>query len=254
VRLERRVWAYAGIASRIEPKFLKSEEVLLVAMCRPLLVITMMILLQSCTTSVVVEGTIPTPLVARIPARIGVYYSEEFRNFSYKEVIREAGTWNIDLGRQNLEFFRNLTQSLFASVEEIREPPLTTDEMVDLDGILIPRIEKYGFLTPSISGLKFFSASIEYRIALYNKLGKKVGDWNIIGYGKSEGGIFGSDDALNESTVLAIRDGGARIAIELIDQPAVREWIGQLHPIEPNADQPGTNTQGEEDSAAKEQL
>ena len=37
---------------------------------------------------------------------------------------------------------------------------------------------------------------------------------------------------INEATVLAIRDGGARIAIELIDQPAVREWIQSLQPVQ----------------------
>ena len=55
---------------------------------------------------------------------------------------------------------------------------------------LFRSIEKYGFLTPSISGLKFYSASIEYRVAMYDKVGAKVGDWNIVGYGKSEGGLF----------------------------------------------------------------
>ena len=105
--------------------------------------------------------------------------------------------------------------------------------MASLDGVFIPRIEKYGFLTPGISGLKFYSASIEYRIALYDKAGQKVGDWNIIGYGKSEGGMFTADEAINEATVLAIRDGGARIAIELIDQPSVRAWIDTLAPLQP---------------------
>ena len=185
-------------------------------------------LLSSCTTSVVVEGSVPTPLVYKIPARVGVFYSDEFRNYRYQEQINEAGTYDIDLGSQNLTFFSNLLSSLFLDVEEIREPPLTPEEMTHLDGVIIPRIEKYGFLTPSISGLKFYSASIEYRIALYDKAGKKIGDWNIIGYGKSEGGMFLADDAINEATVLAIRDGGARIAIELIDQPAVKEWMEAL--------------------------
>ena len=45
--------------------------------------------------------------------------------------------------------------------------------------------------------------------------------------------MFTSDEAINEATVLAIRDGGARIAIELIDQPAVREWMKSLETIEP---------------------
>lgn len=192
-----------------------------------------LLVLQSCTTSVVVEGSVPTPLVNKIPARVGVFYSEEFRSFRHKEDIREAGNWDIDLGPQNLTFFSNLLDSLFLDVEQVREPPLTPEEMADLDGVVIPRIEKYGFLTPSISGLKFYSASIEYRIALYNSAGEKIGDWNIIGYGKSEGGMFTSDEAINEATVLAIRDGGARIAIELIDQPAVREWMKSLETIEP---------------------
>lgn len=194
-----------------------------------------LLILQSCTTSVVVEGSVPTPLVNKIPARVGVFYSEEFRSFRHKEDIREAGNWDIDLGPQNLTFFSNLLDSLFLDVEQVREPPLTAEEMADLDGVVVPRIEKYGFLTPSISGLKFYSASIEYRIALYNSAGEKIGDWNIIGYGKSEGGMFTSDEAINEATVLAIRDGGARIAIELIDQPAVREWMKSLETIEPAA-------------------
>ncbi|MFP6803223.1 MAG: hypothetical protein VCA12_08840 [Pseudomonadales bacterium] len=201
-----------------------------------LCVTAMLLLLQSCTTSVVVEGTVPTPLVSTIPARMGVYYSDEFRRFKHEEVIRDSGGWRIDLGKQNLRFFQHLTKSLFAGIQEVHQPPLTTEEMRNLDGVFIPSIEKYGFLTPSISGLKFYSASIEYRVAMYDKVGTKIGDWNIFGYGKSEGGIFSSDDAINEATVLAIRDGGARIAIELIDQPAVQAWLRSIHEsVEPSA-------------------
>ena len=200
----------------------------------------MLLFLQSCTTSVVVEGTVPTPLVSVIPARMGVYYSDEFRRFKHEEVLRDSGGWHIDLGKQNLRFFQNLTKSLFAEIQEVHQPPLTTEEMRDLDGVFIPSIEKYGFLTPSIMGVEFYSASIEYRVAMYDKVGAKIGDWNIVGYGKSEGGLFSSDEAINEATVLAIRDGGARIAIELIDQPAVQAWLQSRHEsYEPSAGPPG---------------
>ena len=199
-----------------------------------------LLMLNSCTKNVLVVGSVPTPLVNKMPTRIGVYYSDKFRYFHHKESIRESGSWNIDLGGQNLDFFKNLMDALFTSVEEVHEPPLTDDEMVNLDGVIIPEISKYGFLTPGISGLKFYSASIEYRIAMYDKLGKKIGDWNIIGYGKSEGGMFTADDALNEATMLAIRDGGARIAIDLIDQPAIQNWLQSLQAIEPEAVNSGT--------------
>ena len=200
---------------------------------RAVLALGSIMLLQSCTASVVVEGSVPTPLVTKIPARIGVYYSDEFRNYRHEESMRDAGSWNIDLGRQNITFFRNLLDSLFEGVVEIDEPPVSAQSMLDLDGILIPEVEKYGFLTPSISGLKFYSASIEYRIVMFDKSGDKIGDWNIVGYGKSEGGMFSADDAINESTVLAIRDGGARIAIELIDQPAIKAWIEEIRGVLP---------------------
>ena len=186
--------------------------------------------LAGCTTNVVVEGTIPTPLVHKIPANIGVHYSNEFTTFEYKEVLEDTGTWKINLGAQNLGFFQNLLTTMFDSVEEVPEPPFKLGAMQHLDGVIVPRIVKYGFLTPSISGLKFYSASIQYQILLYNRGGEVIGDWNIVGYGKSEGGAFGADDALGEASMLAIRDGGARIAIELSTQPEVIEWLDQLKP------------------------
>ena len=135
----------------------------------------------------------------------------------------------IDLGNQNLSFFQNLFKSMFAGVKEVSEPPFELDETRHLDGIVVPSIVKYGFLTPAISGLKFYSASIQYQIQLYDPAGEKIGDWNVIGYGKSEGGAFGADDALGEATMLAIRDGGARVAIELAKQP---EFAGLVREAE----------------------
>lgn len=217
---------------------------------RAALVLAMALLLPSCTTSVVVEGTVPTPLVSEIPARIGVYYSDDFKKYRHEETMRDAGSWNIDLGRQNMIFFRNLMDSLFEHVVEIDEPPVSAQSMLDLDGILIPEVEKYGFLTPGISGLKFYSASIEYRIVMFDKSGDKIGDWNIVGYGKGEGGMFSADEAINESTVLAIRDAGARIAIELIDLPAVQQWIESIRGVIPESSDDKSNEDTSEDTVS----
>ena len=195
---------------------------------RQLAALTALITLIGCTTNVKVDGTIPTPLVGAIPAKVGVHYSDEFKTFTYKEVLRETGTYKIDLGAQNLSFFKNLFQNMFIAAEEVGAPPLTQEMSTNYDGVLVPKIVKYGFLTPTISGLKFYSASIQYQITLYDKSGAVIGDWNIVGYGKSEGGAFGGDEALNEATMLAIRDGGARIAIELQQQPQVVAWLQSL--------------------------
>ena len=187
-----------------------------------------LVLVSGCTTSVVVEGTVPTPLVQKIPARLGVHYSEAFKNYHHQEEIEDLGTWSIDFGVQNLAFFRNLTQAMFFRVEEIDAPSPSAEEQLRLDGVLVPEITKFGFLVPEISGLKFYSVSIEYQLRMYNKQGAKIGEWTLVGYGKSEGGMFTADDALNEATALAIRDGGARIAIELATQPGIRAWMNTL--------------------------
>ena len=186
------------------------------------------LLLQGCTTSIVVEGSVPTPLVHRIPADIGVYYPDKFKDFQHREVIKSSGTWNINLGHQNLEFFRNLMVAMFDNVEELATQVVTREAQQRLDGVLVPTIIKFGFLTPDVSGLKFYSVSIEYQLVLYDGAGEKIGEWRHVGYGKSEGGAFGADDALNRATILAIRDAGARIAIELIEQPAIKTWVGGL--------------------------
>lgn len=183
--------------------------------------------LTGCTTTVVVEGTVPTPLVRKIPARVGIYYDENFKNFKHTEKLEAEGTWKIDLGDQNVTFFRNLMGALFDSVLELPGPEPDPQIASQLDAVLIPRIEKYGFLTPGLSGLKFFSASIHYRITMVDMSGNELADWTVVGYGKSEGGAFGNDRALGEATMMAIRDGGARIAIGLANRPEVAKWVAR---------------------------
>lgn len=194
----------------------------------PLLLIAVAILgMAGCTTNVVVEGTLPTPLVRKVPASVGIYYDESFKNFQHTEDLDAEGTFKINLGSQNHDFFQNLMSSMFDQVTELNDPELGSAASANLDAIVVPSIEKYGFLTPGLSGLKFYSASIHYRITMIDKDGNELADWTVVGYGKSEGGVFSSDDALGEATMLAIRDGGARISIGLPQQPKVAAWVAK---------------------------
>jgi hypothetical protein len=73
-------------------------------------------------------------------------------------------------------------------------------------------------------------------MTLYNAERQKISEWTVVGYGKSEASVFGSKEALNEATMLAIRDGGARIAVELGDQPGVDAWVQSLNPESADAE------------------
>ena len=170
---------------------------------------------NACTNVVVVHGSLPTPLVEKIPARLGVYYSKEFQFFQHRENLPQSGAFEIDLGKQNLNFFRNLSSALFAEVREIDSPELTAEQGLELDAVIIPSIVEYGFLVPAMSTLTFHEVSIRYQIQLNDRYGKDLGLWSFVGYGKAEASTFGAGEAVGEATMLAIRDGGARIATEV---------------------------------------
>lgn len=185
-------------------------------------------LLGGCTNTVVVEGSLPRPLVQQIPARVGIHYPQSFQRFSHQEDIEGAGAWDISLGRQNLAFFRRVLGALFQSVTELPAPQPTQAEAEGLDGVVIPSIEEYGFTTPEVTGLKFFEVSIKYRIALHAPGGDLLGAWSLVGYGKGEGGAFSADDAVADATRIAIRDGAAQLAVGLIDRQAIKDWLAGL--------------------------
>lgn len=182
-------------------------------------------LIAGCVTSVSVKGTLPTPLVRKIPLRMGVHYSNEFKEFLHEEKVHERGTYKIDIGEQNYNFFQRLFEAMFMEIREVPVPPLSEEDAKGLAGVIVPKIEKYGFLSPHISGLKFYSASIHYHMAIYDMEGVPLAEWDVVGYGKSPSSAFGEGEALGEATMLAIRDGVARIAMETIQQPGVSEWL-----------------------------
>lgn len=202
--------------------------------CLWLMLLTGLLALGSCHTSVVVDAPIPTPLVRQIDLHVGVYYPPALVNFVYEEAIPDQGSWRIDMGAQNLAFFRRMFSSMFSQVTEIPVFDLPGGDDIDkkpvvlpvgIDALLVLEIQKYGFLTPQISGLDFFSASIHYRLRVYDQDGNLAVNWTVVGYGKSPDRVFSGGKALEEATTLAIRDAGARIAIEARQHPAVIRWL-----------------------------
>lgn len=175
--------------------------------------------LTGCTTSVTISGTVPTPLVQELPIHVGVYYSEEFKNYEYKELPDESEPpmthYQVALGTHNLSFFRNLMNAMFMRVTELDNPNLTDAQKNELDVVLIPVIARYDVLLPAISTLVYHAVSIQYHIKLTDLESTDIVNWKIVGYGKAEGGVLGGGEAVAEATMEAIRDGGARIATEV---------------------------------------
>ena len=69
-------------------------------------------LLSACAPSdIVIEGSLPVPMVKKIPVRI--VFTTQMCFFIYTETSKEIGAWQIDFGEQNVGFFRALFGSMF---------------------------------------------------------------------------------------------------------------------------------------------
>tara|TARA_X000001036_G_scaffold422197_1_gene444883 strand:- start:409 stop:1062 length:654 start_codon:yes stop_codon:yes gene_type:complete len=196
---------------------------------RRLYVLVFLGMLSACAPSdIIVEGTLPVPLVKKIPIDIGVFYSREFLEFVYVENSKELGDWQVDFREQNEKFFSSLFESMFLRIVNLDEWGNSKEMTENVQAILVPKIKEYGFLTPFVSGLGFYSASIEYELTLYDDTGEQILEWTVVGYGKSEGGVFAREEAVEQATLLAIRDAGARIAIEFDKQEPFQKWYRTL--------------------------
>ena len=189
-------------------------------------------LLSSCAHTLTVSGRIPTPLIEPLPVSIGFIRPVEFSTHIHREKLpRGGGDWTIELGALQNAFFETLFDALFQGVQPMEIAGCGAgDEGRGVvascpDGFVRLSLLEYAFLPPELSGLQFFSASTKYQVELLDAGGMVLDTWVVVGYGKNEGGGFQSTEALNAATVEAIRDAGARVALEWPKQGNVRTWL-----------------------------
>ena len=87
---------------------------------------------------------------------------------------------------------------------------------------LEPKFEEYSFLTPKDVAGEAFIVTIRYLLTLYDGSGGRVDSFTYTGYGREKARTLGGKEPLAVATQRAMRDAGAKVAVELTDQEAVR--------------------------------
>jgi hypothetical protein len=105
--------------------------------------------------------------------------------------------------------------------------------------ILEPSIEEYAFVTPRDAGSPFFAVSIKYRVNVYLPDGKLADSWGFTGYGTSPAQGLSSEAPLAAATALAMRDAGAKLAVEFREQAIVRGLLPQPESVDAPPASPG---------------
>lgn len=198
------------------------------------------VLLASCSSSVIVESTFPSPLVEALPVRMGVIFDQELYNYIYTEEIPDQSVWTIALGDANIAMLQPLFSKMFAETRKIDAVPIADS---GLDGVVHPTLSKFEFDVPAGERDKFVEVWMQYQISLYEPNGEKVVDWPVSGYGKSEL-THSREDAVQRAAIVAMREVGATISTKFAQQPQVSYWLGEKQHGTPTAEGSGTGQSG----------
>lgn len=199
---------------------------------------TAMVLLAGCGPVKLVASTnIPPPLVVKIPIGVALFIPTEFSSYVHKEE-RWSTKWHVDLGKAQTDGISRLMSAMFERVVPVDSVNAGTQVAGGVAAILEPSIEEYAFVTPRDAGSPFYAVSIKYRVNVYLPDGKLADSWGFTGYGTSPSQGLSSEAPLSTATALAMRDAGAKLAVEFREQAVMRGLL----PESATADSPPAPT------------
>lgn len=198
------------------------------------------ILLGACSSNVVVRppADFPQPLVEPLPLRLGVHYSDEFRNYSYQRPGRQTNEkrnrqskLTIDIGEAQTRLMETVFNGLFASVKPVDVESLGQPSD-DFDIMLVPEVVDFQFSTPRITKVNVYEIWIKYRFTFQAADGEEIASWVLPVYGKTPTKFLKSkEQAINLATLVALRDCGAAFITGFGKVPQIRDWLAkQLAP------------------------
>lgn len=170
----------------------------------------------------VANTNIPTPLVVKMPIAVALFIPKEFSTYVHNEE-RWSTDWRVELGKAQSEGITRLMSAMFERVIPVDS---VSAGQAHADGgvraILEPSVEEFAFVTPRDAGSPFFAVSIKYRVNIYLPNGKLADSWGFTGYGTAPAQGLSSAPPLQAATALAMRDAGAKLAVEFREQATVR--------------------------------
>lgn len=197
-------------------------------------------------------ANIPTPLVVKAPIGVALFVPKEFSEYVHKEE-RWGTEWNIDIGKAQADAMSRLLNAMFERVIIVDSLNAGKQLSGEINAILEPSVEEYAFVTPRDAGSPFFAVSIKYRVNVYSPDGKLADSWGFTGYGTAPAGGLSNTEPLEDATALAMRDAGAKLAVEFRDQAIVRDLLPDPQSTDGPGAAPAAGTPEESSESSGEQ-
>jgi len=208
------------------------------------LVLSLLLSLMSCKSTLEVEGNFPTPVINIIPLNVGIIYEEQFRSYRYIEKNEERNGWEIGIGKSQVKLFNTVLGAMFKSVVVTESEKMITNISADvpntsmdtsIDLYFKPKVEEFQYNVPDETDINMFEVWIKYNMKVYDGQGQLIADWIQTAYGKTPTAFFQTQEkALNEAMVIALRDLGAGLSIRFVRVPEINDWIKEHDKITTN--------------------
>lgn len=183
-----------------------------------------------------------SPAVKPTPLNVGVYYSQEFLEYTKRVEMIACGPsgrkdktgifFIFPVGTASREVFDQIIASMFATVTTASRPSQFSGDTSPIDYLLEPRIESFDWGTMCSNDYvsKWRSrAKVSYVINLYNTIDSRlvtsmhVEGQSILLKPKACFMLGGCNESLGVAQ--AIQDAMARFMIDFYEQPEVKQWI-----------------------------
>lgn len=210
----------------------------------PLIIYLTVLALAGCATHVELSGSFPQPHSAKLPVSAVVVFDQVFKNYRFEN--KDGPKISISVGQTQVDLFTVVTTSMFREVSFANSLPATTDS----DLIIFPIVEEVQISTPGQTKLNVFEVWIKYNLQVRDGNGEPIADWIMSAYGKTPTKLLkSSSEALNQASIVALRDAGAHLIIGFTRVPEIRQWLenrpDRNKPVakQHNGDPPPSNSQ-----------
>lgn len=146
---------------------------------------------------------------------------DAFRSFA----VDPAKNVQIQFGPAQADLLTKAFRGLFAEVKVVtsREQAGTNTDLV-----IVPSVREVQLSTPSDSYLNVYEVWIKFNLDIETADGVPIDSWFLPAYGKTPYSyMISRTKAIEEATVIALRDAGAKLMLDFYRIPAVNGWLQQ---------------------------
>lgn len=179
------------------------------------------VLLSGCTSNVRVGVKQGFPEVVAKPRDLTavLVMDDAFRTYQAKPNEKTR----IQFGAAQVDLLTKAFNGLFAEVRVVSSKEQAGS---DTDLVIIPSVREVQLSTPTDSYLNVYEVWIKYSLDIEAADGVPIDSWFLPAYGKTPYSyMLSRSTAIEEATIIALRDAGAKLMLDFYRIPAIYGWM-----------------------------